>query len=190
MPITRSEIKAIVAEIIDKKAEDIGDKDDFENDLGIDSLDYYKILLDLEEKTGIEIDSCPFDFRTVDECIQFLKSKGKEIIEMNLQNINYVFTITGGGWSSCHKLYAVTKDRKILFTDKFDDIETAEPKYLFDLDDDLDFEAHDNSIGFDAPECTMYKTTNGKLKRLYSVGMYNNTPAVDTVCRLHYLFYR
>lgn len=109
---------------------------------------------------------------------------------MNLQNINYVFIITGGGWSSCHKLYAVTKDRKILFTDKFDDIETAEPKYLFDLEDDLDFEAHDNSIGFDAPECTMYKITNGKLKRLYSVGMYNNTPAVDTVCRLHYLFYR
>ena len=81
MPITRSEIKAIIAEIIDKKAEDIGNKDDLEKDLGMDILDCYDIMLALEERTGIEIDACPFEFRTVDECIQFLKSEGKEIID-------------------------------------------------------------------------------------------------------------
>lgn len=104
------------------------------------------------------------------------------------QNLNYVFTITGGGWSTYRDLYAITNDRKVLYTDKFDDIETAEPQYLFGLEDDLDFETHSNNRGFDAPECTMYKVINGKLKRLYSVGMYNNVPAVDVINRLHYYF--
>lgn len=107
---------------------------------------------------------------------------------MDLKNVEYVFTITGGGWTTQHDLYAITKDRKVLHTEKFDDLEAASPEYLFDLEEDLDFEEHGNNVGFDAPDLTMYKVKEGKLKKLYAVGMYHNSPAVDMIVKLHYFY--
>ena len=111
---------------------------------------------------------------------------------MSLQNISYIFTITGGGWETYHELYAITTDKKVLYADRLG----VEPEHLFDLETELDFETHDSKVGFDAPSCTMFKVVDGlfgkhkRLKKLYSVGMYKNTPAVDTICHLHYSILR
>ena len=105
---------------------------------------------------------------------------------MDLQNIKYVFVIVGGGWSYYHKLYAITNDNSVLYTDEFDKIETAQPEFVFKLDEELDFSEHTNSVGFDAPDCIMFRANNGKLRKMYRVGMYDNTPAVDKVIKIHY----
>lgn len=112
----------------------------------------------------------------------------KEI--MDFQNIKYIFLIIGGGWSFCHSLYAITNDNSVLYTDKFDTIETAQPEFVFKLDEELDFSKHTNNVGFDAPDCIMFRVDNGKLYEMYHVGMYRNTPAVDEVMKMHYFVTR
>lgn len=106
-----------------------------------------------------------------------------------INNIIYVFTITGGGWSKSHDLYVISSDDgvgyDVYFTKNFNinDILSAEPEYLFTVSDvNLDFEEHGHNVGFDNAICTMYKMMkNGELKHIYTVGMYNNTPTVDII---------
>lgn len=106
-----------------------------------------------------------------------------------INNITYVFTITGGGWSKSHDLYVIASDDgvgyDVYFTKNFNanDILSAEPEYLFKISDvHLDFEEHGHNVGFDKAICTMYKLLkNGELKHIYTIGMYNNTPAVDII---------
>lgn len=102
---------------------------------------------------------------------------------MDTLNVKYVFTITGGGWTRQHDLYVITNDNSVLYTSNFDDsnLEAAQPGFVLRLDEKLNFKRHTIKVGFDAPVCTMYSVKRGKLKKLYEVGMYNNTPAVDTV---------
>lgn len=110
---------------------------------------------------------------------------------IDLSNIDYVFTVTGG-FINEHKLYAVTKDKKILFTDSVDVLDSVEAvsneslEYLFDLQEDLDFIEHDTQVIPCTSICTMYQVTDGELNQLYRVGMYKNTPAVDRVLDLHF----
>lgn len=33
----------------------------------------------------------------------------------------------------------------------------SKPVFLFDLEEELDFEVHGNPVGFDAPDCSMFK---------------------------------
>lgn len=110
---------------------------------------------------------------------------------MEINNIKYLFTITGGGWTSSHKLYVITSDNSVYYTENFseDNILSIEPEFLFKLNENLDFEEYDYNVGFDAPECSMYKMENGELKHLYTVGMYGNTPAVDKILKLKYLMF-
>lgn len=106
--------------------------------------------------------------------------------EIDLNHVAYVFTITGGGWVPYHQLYILTNDRKVLYSDM-----QSNPMFLFDLEEGLDFEIHGNSVGFDAPDCSMFKVRDSimghskQLRELYCVGMYDNTPAVDQICQLH-----
>lgn len=101
--------------------------------------------------------------------------------EIDLNYVAYVFTITGGGWGSYHELYIITNDRKVLYSDM-----QSKPVFLFDLEEELDFEDHGNTVGFDAPDCSMFKVQDNKqLRELYCVGMYDNTPAVDRIEHLH-----
>lgn len=106
--------------------------------------------------------------------------------EIDLNYVAYVFTITGGGWGSYHELYIITNDRKVLYSDM-----QSKPVFLFDLEEELDFEAHGNTVGFDAPDCSMFKVQDSirgnckQLRELYCVGMYDNTPAVDRIEHLH-----
>lgn len=106
--------------------------------------------------------------------------------EIDLNHVAYAFTITGGGWSQYHELYIITNDRKVLHSDM-----QSLPVFLFNLEGEFDFEVHGNNVGFDAPECSMFKVKenilghNKLLRELYCVGMYGNTPAVDRVRQLH-----
>ena len=110
---------------------------------------------------------------------------------MNLSTAKYVFTITGGGFTPAYELYVITKDKHVCYLNdpqilKKDITELdKEPEYLFDLPEMLDFTKHGNNVGFAAPDCTMYKVKNDKLRPLYCVGMYRNTPAVDTIIEMH-----
>jgi len=107
---------------------------------------------------------------------------------MNLSNIKYVFTIKGKLFGrTTNKLYAITEKNEVLHTNTFNKLEDAEPKFLFQLNEDLDYEKHSNHIGSDkASECTMYKVCQGQVIELYKVKMNRNTPAVDRVLELVY----
>lgn len=118
-----------------------------------------------------------------------LRKKEKVLMDM-LRNfeidLNYV-AYTGGGWYSYHELYIITDNRKVLYSDM-----QSKPVFLFDLEEELDFEAHGNTVGFDAPDCSMFKVQDSilgnckQLRELYCVGMYDNTPAVDRIEQLHF----
>lgn len=59
--------------------------------------------------------------------------------------------------------------------------QTDIPEPLLHLKKKLNFKKHGHTVGFDAPECIMFQVDDGILHYLYSVGMYDNTPAVDEV---------
>lgn len=104
---------------------------------------------------------------------------------MDLHDVKYVFTILGCAWGPVRHLYAITKDNDVLHTEYFTSVKDAHPEFIFKLKKDLDFTEHYNNYGFDAPDCTMYQVINGELHKLYQVGMYDNTPAVDVILKLH-----
>lgn len=103
----------------------------------------------------------------------------------NISNAKYIFTIVGGNWMSAHELYVITKDNFVYYTDDFNDIELKNPKAVYQLDKELDFIEHTHNEGFDGPTCIMYIVDDGQLKELYSVGMYNNTPALTEVMNMN-----
>ena len=111
---------------------------------------------------------------------------------IDLSNVDYVFTITAGDFITVHKLYVVTKDRKVLFTDNIEVLKgiKAVPneslEYLFDLHEELDFVEHGTKVIPGSSICTMYDVVNGELNQLYRVGVYHNTPAVDRILDLHF----
>lgn len=104
---------------------------------------------------------------------------------MVLSDFKYLFTVTGGGWTFVHEFWGISKDNRVFFSPKVDSLDVNNLEYKFTLDEDLDFEKHNDNVGFDAPTCTMYKVDSDKTEFLYSVGMYSNTPAVDMVRAIH-----
>jgi acyl carrier protein len=72
-------VKAIIAEQLGVKLEEVTDKASFIDDLGADSLDTVELVMALEEKFGIEIpDEEAEKMSTVGEAIKYIEQKAKK----------------------------------------------------------------------------------------------------------------
>ena len=73
------EVKAIIAEQLGVKVEEVTDSASFVDDLGADSLDTVELVMALEEKFGVEIpDEDAEKMSTVGEAIKYLEEKKKK----------------------------------------------------------------------------------------------------------------
>ena len=73
------DVKAIIAEQLGVKVEEVTDSASFINDLGADSLDTVELVMALEEKFGVEIpDEDAEKMTTVGEAIKYLEKKTKK----------------------------------------------------------------------------------------------------------------
>ena len=73
------DVKAIIAEQLGVKIEEVTEKASFIDDLGADSLDTVELVMALEEKFGIEIpDEDAEKMSTVGEAIKYLEEKTKK----------------------------------------------------------------------------------------------------------------
>ena len=73
------DVKAIIAEQLGVKIEEVTDSASFIDDLGADSLDTVELVMALEEKFGIEIpDEDAEKMSTVSEAITYLEEKTKK----------------------------------------------------------------------------------------------------------------
>lgn len=73
------DVKAIIAEQLGVKIEEVMEKASFIDDLGADSLDTVELVMALEEKFGIEIpDEDAEKMSTVGEAIKYLEAKTKK----------------------------------------------------------------------------------------------------------------
>lgn len=73
-------LKAIVAKTLGKNMDNITEKTTFVDDLGIDSLDFFQIIIDLEETYDIRIDQVDAEeIVTVGDAVETLRriTKGK-----------------------------------------------------------------------------------------------------------------
>jgi len=68
-------IKEIVAEQLDRSAEEVTDSASFIDDLGADSLDITELLMKLEEEFDIEIDDDANSIETVGDAVSYIQSK-------------------------------------------------------------------------------------------------------------------
>lgn len=69
----------IVEEQLNVEGKEITEKTNFKEDLGVDSLDLFELVMALEEEFGIEIPSDDLEnITTVGAIIDYLKSKGVE----------------------------------------------------------------------------------------------------------------
>ena len=73
------EVKAIIAEQLGVKIEEVTDNASFVDDLGADSLDTVELVMALEEKFAVEIpDQDAEKMSTVGEAIKYLEEKTKK----------------------------------------------------------------------------------------------------------------
>jgi acyl carrier protein len=73
------DVRAIIAEQLGVKVEEVTDSASFVDDLGADSLDTVELVMALEEKFGIEIpDEDAEKMTTVGEAIKYLEGKTKK----------------------------------------------------------------------------------------------------------------
>ena len=73
-------LKAIIAKALGKNMDNITEKTTFVDDLGIDSLDFFQIIIDLEETYDIRIDQVDAEeIVTVGDAVETLRriTKGK-----------------------------------------------------------------------------------------------------------------
>ena len=76
MTVDTQKIKAIIAEQLGVKAEEVTDQAKFVEDLGADSLDTVELVMALEEEFGIEIpDEDAEKMTTVGEAIKYIEEK-------------------------------------------------------------------------------------------------------------------
>lgn len=69
----------IVEEQLNVEGKEITEGTNFKEDLGVDSLDLFELVMALEEEFGIEIPSDDLEnITTVGAVIEYLKSKGVE----------------------------------------------------------------------------------------------------------------
>ena len=72
-------MKAIIAEQLSVNAEEIKPETNFKEDLGVDSLDLFEMVMAMEEEFGVEIPSEDLEnIVTVNDIIGYLKEKGVE----------------------------------------------------------------------------------------------------------------
>lgn len=70
-------MKAIIAEQLDIEESQIEEKTSFKEDLGVDSLDLFELVMALEEEYNVEIPSEDLEnLLTVGDVINYLKDKG------------------------------------------------------------------------------------------------------------------
>lgn len=94
---------------------------------------------------------------------------------MKVEDVKYLFTITGGGWGYAHDLYVVTKDAKIYYTEKFNskDLLDCEPDFMCDLyPKNLKNSCISSSISWD-------ENKNRIVKRKYLFDLLNKDGKVD-----------
>ena len=73
------DVKAIIAEQLGVKIEEVTEKASFIDDLGADSLDTVELVMALEEKFGIEIpDEDAEKMSTVGEAVKYIEQKAKK----------------------------------------------------------------------------------------------------------------
>ena len=72
-------MKEIIAEQLSVNAEEIKPETNFKEDLGVDSLDLFEMVMAMEEQFGIEIPSEDLEkIATVKDLEEYLKAKGIE----------------------------------------------------------------------------------------------------------------
>ena len=73
-------MKAIIAEQLSVNAEEIKPETNFKEDLGVDSLDLFEMVMAMEEEFGVEIPSEDLEkIATVNDLEEYLKAKGFEV---------------------------------------------------------------------------------------------------------------
>lgn len=73
------DVKAIIAEQLGVKVEEVTDSASFVDDLGADSLDTVELVMALEEKFGVEIpDKDAEKMATVGDAVKYLEEKSKK----------------------------------------------------------------------------------------------------------------
>lgn len=73
------EMRSIIAEQLNCSEDQITEETSFKEDLGVDSLDLFELVMALEEKYGIEIPSEDLaDMTTVGSVMEYIKGKGAE----------------------------------------------------------------------------------------------------------------
>lgn len=71
------EFKNLLVEKLDLNDADIAETTNFKDDLGIDSLDLFDLVMELEDKYGIDIPSEDLEsIATVGDMIKYLENKG------------------------------------------------------------------------------------------------------------------
>jgi len=68
-------VREIIAERLNRKAEDLTDETRIEEDLGADSLDKGEIIMTLEEEFGMDIDDEANDIKTVGDAVKYIQSR-------------------------------------------------------------------------------------------------------------------
>jgi acyl carrier protein len=68
-------VREIIAERLNRKAEDLTDEVRIEEDLGADSLDKGEIIMTLEEEFGMDIDDEANDIKTVGDAVKYISSR-------------------------------------------------------------------------------------------------------------------
>lgn len=70
-------IREILQEQLNIDPEDVTENSSFRDDLGVDSLDLFELLMNLEEEYGFEVPSEDMDdLRTVGDVIDYLQRNG------------------------------------------------------------------------------------------------------------------
>lgn len=72
---TVERIRAIIAEQLERKIEEVVDDAGFTDDLGADSLDLTELLMALEEEFDVEVGDDANDIETVGDAIAYMQSK-------------------------------------------------------------------------------------------------------------------
>lgn len=72
-------MKAIIAEQLDVEESQVEETTNFKDDLGVDSLDLYELVMRLEDEYAIEIPTEDLEkLLTVGDVMNYLKDKGVE----------------------------------------------------------------------------------------------------------------
>ncbi|MGN0341942.1 MAG: acyl carrier protein [Roseburia sp.] len=72
-------LKDLIAEQLDVDKEKITEESNFNEDLGVDSLELFELVMSLEDTFGVEIPSEDLEkIATVGDVVEYLKSKGVE----------------------------------------------------------------------------------------------------------------